>query len=97
MIDIKKYYNIEKIPFSNDIEVDSLFLTDFNKEILNRLKFAAEEQKFVVLTSECGSGKTTLLRLLKNTLDESRFQFFYLSDSELSPYGTLVFMEPYSI
>lgn len=85
MIDIKKYYNIDKIPFSNDIDVNSLLLTEFNKEILNRLKFAAEEQKFVVLTAECGSGKTTLLRLLKKTLDESRFEFFYLSDSDLSP------------
>jgi type II secretory pathway predicted ATPase ExeA len=37
-----------------------------------------------VLTAECGSGKTTLLRLLKNSLDDSKFQFFYLSDSELS-------------
>lgn len=85
MIDIKKYYNIEKIPFSNDINVNSLLLTESHKEVLSRLEFAAEEQKFVVLTAECGSGKTTLLRLLKNKLDESRFQVFYLSDSELSP------------
>jgi type II secretory pathway predicted ATPase ExeA len=84
MIDIKKYYNIKKIPFSNDIDVNSLLLTESHKEVLSRLEFAAEEQKFVVFTAECGSGKTTLLRCLKNKLDESKFEFFYLSDSELS-------------
>jgi type II secretory pathway predicted ATPase ExeA len=94
MIDIKKFYNIKKVPFTNDIEVSSLMLTESHKEVLSRLEFAAKEQKFVIFTAECGSGKTTLLRLLKSKLDKNKFEFFYLSDSDLSPYGTLVFMEP---
>jgi len=85
MIDIKKYYNITKVPFTNDIEVSALMLTESHKEVLSRLEFAVKEQKFVIFTAECGSGKTTLLRLLKSKLDKNKFEFFYLSDSDLSP------------
>jgi|LSQX01.3.fsa_nt_gb type II secretory pathway predicted ATPase ExeA len=85
MIDIKKYYKISKIPFSSDIDVSKLLLTQSHKEILSRLEFAAKEQKFVVFTAECGSGKTTLLRLLRKKLSDDKYQLFYLSDSDLTP------------
>jgi type II secretory pathway predicted ATPase ExeA len=85
MIDIKKYYKISKIPFSNDIDVSKLLITEAHKEILSRLKFAAQEQKFVVFTAECGAGKTTLLRLLKKNLSDDKYQIFYISDSDLTP------------
>ncbi len=85
MIDIKKYYKIEKIPFSNDIDVSDLLITKEYEQVLSRLEFAAQEQKFVVFIAECGSGKTTLLRLLKQRLDENKFEYFYLVDSQLTP------------
>jgi type II secretory pathway predicted ATPase ExeA len=85
MIDIKRYYKIKKIPFSNDIDVSNLLITKEYEQVLSRLEFAAQEQKFVVFIAECGAGKTTLLRMLKKRLDENKYEYFYLVDSQLTP------------
>ncbi|GAB1475792.1 hypothetical protein MASR2M70_06240 [Bacillota bacterium] len=54
-------------------------------ETLGRLKYAATNQLFAVLTGDCGTGKTTTVRKLRDSLDESKFILLYLTDSQLTP------------
>ncbi|MDD4083700.1 MAG: AAA family ATPase [Sphaerochaetaceae bacterium] len=85
MPDLKKQFNLKREPFEKDIPVKDLYLTSSHKEVLSRLKYAAKEQKFVVFTADCGMGKTTLLRALKQQLNPKQYEFFYLTDSNLTP------------
>lgn len=82
---VNKHFNFTSDPFSKGIDVDSLLITDTHQEILSRLEFCAEDQKFAVLTSGCGAGKTTILRKFINDIDKTKYEVFYISDSNLTP------------
>ena len=80
-----KFFKMQRLPFSNDIDVNSLYQSEGFTEVLSRLKFACDNQMFAVLTAAPGSGKSTLLRMLKSQLDPLKYEFIYISDSRLSP------------
>lgn len=79
------FYECERTPFSREIPTSELYPSGFLEETLGRLCYAAEHQLFAVLTGDCGTGKTTTVRKLKDSLDESKFQLLYLTDSSLPP------------
>lgn len=79
------FYEMKNTPFVNTIPVNSLYLSDKHKEILGRLKYAAEGNRFAVLTANVGVGKSTLIRKFVNTLSPEKYTALYLSDSQLTP------------
>lgn len=79
------FYELTKTPFSRSISTNDLYMPQEFTEILNRLNYVAERQLFAVVTGDCGTGKTTILRKFSNDLDKNRFQFLYMSDSQLTP------------
>ena len=82
---VNEFYGFVHTPFTRDIPVDKLFLTQEQEEVLGRLQYAASHQWFVLLTGDCGSGKSTLLRKFTQELDPSVYRSFYIADSQLSP------------
>jgi general secretion pathway protein A len=81
----ESFYGLKNMPFSRDIPIDQLYLSDALEETLGRLRHAAERQLFAVITGECGTGKTTTIRRFAETLDTAKFKILYLSDSKLTP------------
>jgi general secretion pathway protein A len=81
----ESFYGLSHTPFSRNIPVDQLYLSDMLEETLGRLKHAAERQLFAVITGDCGTGKTTTIRRFAETLDSAKFKILYLSDSKLTP------------
>src|SRR5665647_3913371 len=81
----ESFYGLSHIPFSRDIPIDQLYMSDILEETLGRLKHAAERQLFAVITGDCGTGKTTTIRRFVETLDTAKFKVLYLSDSKLTP------------
>lgn len=79
------FYGLSKTPFSRDIPTDRLYQSVILEEMIGRLEYAAHRQLFAVVTGDCGTGKTTMVRLLKSTLDSSRFMVLYIADSNLTP------------
>lgn len=79
------FYGLSRTPFSRDIEVDKLYVSDILQEVLGRLEYAAERQLFAVVTGDCGTGKTTTIRRFTQTLDAAKYRTLYLSDSKLTP------------
>jgi type II secretory pathway predicted ATPase ExeA len=79
------FYNLEKTPFVKNIPTDKLFAMDNQEEALNRLEHVANNKQFATLTGEVGTGKTTVLRKLKDSLDEKKYDFLYITDSKLTP------------
>jgi len=81
----KDFFEMKNTPFVNSIPVEALYLSEKHKEILGRLRYVVEENKFGVLTASVGIGKSTLVRKLSNTLNPEKYTVFYLSDSQLTP------------
>ena len=79
------FYGLSYTPFSRDIPTQKLYHSLTLEETLGRLHYAAERQLFCVVTGDSGTGKTTTIRRFTDTLDASRFQVLYLSDSKLTP------------
>lgn len=79
------FYECIKTPFSREIPTTELYPSGIQEETLGRLRFTAENQLFAVLTGDCGTGKTTMLRKLKDSLDDNKYIFLYLTDSKLTP------------
>lgn len=76
---------LEREPFGIGVPVGELYRTEQFTEMLSRLCFVAERQKFAVLTADPGCGKSTLLRALRDRLEGQGYVFIYISDSSLSP------------
>ena len=81
----ESFFEMKHTPFVNSIPVEALYLSDKHREILGRLKYVAEGNKFAVVTSGVGIGKSTLIRKFIHTLNPEKYTAFYLSDSQLTP------------
>jgi len=79
------FFEMKFTPFVNTIPIGKLYLSEKHKEILGRLSYAAEGNRFAILTGESGIGKSTLGRYFAHTLNPDKYTFLYLSDSQLTP------------
>jgi len=81
----EEFFEMKHTPFVNAIPVDALCISDKHKEILGRLGFVAQGNRFAVLTAGVGVGKSTLIRKFAHSLNPEKYTLFYLSDSQLTP------------
>lgn len=79
------FFNFTGTPFSRDISVKNLLITDSRNEMNERLKHVARTRAFGVFTGDAGTGKTTAIRRFCEELDRNIFKVFYISDSALTP------------
>jgi type II secretory pathway predicted ATPase ExeA len=81
----ESFFEMKHTPFVNTIPVGNLYLSEKHTEILGRLRYAADGNRFAVVTGGSGNGKSTLGRHFAHTLNPDKFSVFYLSDSQLTP------------
>ena len=81
----KSFYGMTNTPFVNNIPVDNLFISEKHEEILGRLGYAAEGNRFAVVTANVGVGKSTLVRKFTRSLSPEKYTVLYLADSQLTP------------
>lgn len=81
----EEFFGLSATPFTRDIPVKNLFMTEQQSEIQARLEYAAQMQWFALLTGDCGSGKSTLIRKFAKEIDGNGYKVLYLSDSQLTP------------
>lgn len=75
---IKNFFGFSRIPFSKNIEVNSLFKSSSFEEALIRLEIALSNEEMALLTGAVGTGKSNLLRFFANRLDSNRFLPIYV-------------------
>jgi type II secretory pathway predicted ATPase ExeA len=81
----ENFFEMKHTPFVNAIPVEALYLSEKHKEILGRLGYVAQGNRFAVVTAGVGVGKSTLIRKFAQTLSPEKFTVLYLSDSQLTP------------
>jgi type II secretory pathway predicted ATPase ExeA len=81
----EKFFEMNNTPFINTIPVDALHITARHEEILGRLNYAAQGNRFAVVTANVGVGKSTLIRKFAASLNPDKFTVLYVSDSQLTP------------
>ncbi len=81
----ESFFSMKHRPFCRGIPVGELYCDRETDEILNRLKYASQNQLFAVLIGEPGMGKTTMLRHLKEEMEGTEYAVLYLSDSQMTP------------
>jgi type II secretory pathway predicted ATPase ExeA len=79
------FFEMKQTPFINAIPVEALYISDKHKEILGRLGYVAQGNRFAVVTAGVGVGKSTLIRKFASTLSPEKSTVLYLSDSQLTP------------
>jgi type II secretory pathway predicted ATPase ExeA len=79
------FFEMKHTPFVNDIPVGALYLSEKHIEILGRLTYVAEGNRFAVVTARAGTGKSTLARKFAQSLSPEKYTVLYLSDSQLTP------------
>jgi len=82
---ITEHFKFVRMPFSQKIPVDFLYRNDKTREILNKLAFAAADNRFLVLSGPVGTGKSTILRCFTEELKQDEYQVFYISCSAMTP------------
>jgi len=78
----KEYFNLTRQPFTREIEVDKLFLTQGHREAISRMTYAVTNRMLMLFTGEYGLGKSTVLRCLKYKLESSKYEVLYLNQSK---------------
>jgi len=81
----EEFFEMKHTPFVNSIPVNALYLSEKHKEILGRLSYVAQGNRFAIVTANVGVGKSTLIRKFVHTLSPESFTVLYLSDSQLTP------------
>jgi len=81
----EEFFSMSATPFTNSIPVGALYESERLKEMLGRLVYAAEGNRFAVVTAGVGVGKSTLVRKFAAMLNPERHTVLYLSDSKLTP------------
>jgi len=81
----KEFFGLKNMPFAKNLPTDKLYTTPSMDETLNRLKYAANNQLFAVVTADPGCGKSTLIRKLDSSLANGQYLLLYVSDSNLTP------------
>ena len=79
------FFDMVNTPFVNNIPVDNLYISGKHEEILGRLGYAAEGNRFAVVTANVGAGKSTLIRKFTSSLSPEKYTVLYLADSQLTP------------
>jgi len=79
------FYSLAHTPFTRDIPVESLFNSNVVEEVMSRLEFVAERQKFALVVGECGVGKSTIIRMFQAALHPDKYKVLYVSDSQMTP------------
>jgi len=79
------FFEMKNTPFVNTIPVEAIYLSEKHKEILGRLAYAVEGNRFAVVTAGVGAGKSTLIRVFAHNLSPEKYTVLYLSDSQLTP------------
>lgn len=79
------FFEMDNIPFRNDIRSDALYMSPMMDETLSRLEYAACNQLFAIVTADVGCGKSTTIRKFADSLPKDRYDILYLSDSKLTP------------
>lgn len=82
---LNEAFGMTKTPFTNEIAINSIMMSEDETEALERLKYATKNNLFALLTSPPGCGKSTLLRRLREELDPRETLFIYISESRLTP------------
>ncbi len=82
---VQDNFGLKTMPFSKDIAIKSLFRSENWQNAYDKLQYAVENRLFTVLTSAPGCGKSTMLRALRENLDAKKWEFIYISESNLSP------------
>jgi len=75
MQNIKDFFEIEDLPFTNTPDSKYFFKSPSHEEALIRLKYAVENRKgLAVIKGNIGMGKTLLSRLFLASLDENEYE-----------------------
>ena len=78
------FYKLTNTPFSRSIPSKNLYGGDFD-ELIERLKYTAQNQLFAVVLGDSGCGKTTTLRRFVDETGRDNVLSLYLSESRLTP------------
>jgi len=81
----EKFYSFTNTPFTRSIPTKNLYRGDDFDELIERLKYTAQNQLFAVVIGDCGCGKTTILRRFDDEIQHDNIFSLYLSESKLTP------------
>jgi len=81
----EEFYEFSSTPFGRNIPVSALYRDGDRDEHIERLKYAAKNQLFAIISGESGTGKTTILRMFKDEITADGYTVIYISDSKLTP------------
>jgi general secretion pathway protein A len=80
-----EYFKFEKEPFSKEIDTANLYPSSQHQELYARLTYVIQSRCIGLVTGEVGSGKSTAVRSIASKLDQSKYLFIYISNSNLNP------------
>ena len=73
------YFGFKKQPFSSDLNMEEILLTDELQSVKKRFDYAVELGGIALITGDIGSGKSTALRYASEALHSSEYKVFYVT------------------
>ncbi len=84
-LDFLAFFGMDKVPFSQGLPPDKLYMSPSFSDALARLGFVVSNNQFAVLSGPPGCGKSTALRAFASTLNPDQYRCLYISESNLTP------------
>ncbi|MCG7851060.1 MAG: hypothetical protein MIO92_00905, partial [Methanosarcinaceae archaeon] len=77
----RTFFELEREPFSPDIELENILKTPALKGVEERILYALGLGAMTLVTGEIGSGKSTALRYVTGMLHPSQYRPLYITAS----------------
>lgn len=91
---IETFYNLKRLPFQKDINIDDIFMANYTEELMRRLEFMKQKRGIMLITGSPGVGKTLYIRAFTDKLNPNQYKTFY---TPLSTVNTLEFYRQLSL
>ena len=75
----RKHFGLSRHPFSNELDIDELFLSTAVRETEVRLGHLVEMRGIGLVTGDSGSGKTTIIRKVLSKLHAGLYRIVYVT------------------
>ena len=79
--DYQTFFELEREPFSSDIDLENILKTPALKGVEERIQYAVGLGAIALVTGEIGSGKSTALRYVTGMLYPSQYRTLYITAS----------------
>ena len=83
-VDMRIWFGFRRLPFSQEVNADEMFLRPCMEEVCDRVAFAAQQGLMFAVIGDVGAGKSTALRYTFSRLPKKQYSVLQMTGGSWS-------------